>query len=263
MQVGDGEVCAMQLTEDLSAPAGEPWVLFHASDAVWGKLMHHSSGKNGYVTDGPFLWRNSDGTLLCLWASFSSKGYTEAIAVSDNGEITGHFTQTDPLFREDGGHGMVFRAKDGTLFMTLHTPNKHLEEHPVFIPLADVGSRLVPKGDLPSWYAPLKEKLNKTADELTASINPLTFPPLTLTPEACGGIQQAIDAVAAKGGGTVLLNGTYVSGTIVLRSNVCLHLAEGAALLASTDLRDYPEHHAHRLTVQDTSMGMHQSLIYA
>ena len=36
-----------------------------------------------------------------------------------------------------------------------------------------------------------------------------------------------------------------------------------ACLKASTDLRDFPEMHAKRLTVQDTSMGMHQSLIFA
>ena len=40
-------------------------------------------------------------------------------------------------------------------------------------------------------------------------------------------------------------------------------IGKGARLLASTDLSDFPEHHAKRLTVQDTSMGMHQSLIYA
>lgn len=47
-------------------------------------------------------------------------------------------------------------------------------------------------------------------------------------------IQRAIDAVAAAGGGTVPLPaGTYRSGSIVLRSNVTLDLAEGAVLLGS------------------------------
>ena len=61
----------------------------------------------------------------------------------------------------------------------------------------------------------------------------------------------------------LLEKGDYVSGTIVLRSHVRLKVAEGARLLASTNLADFPEHHAKRLTVQDTSMGMHQSLIFA
>ena len=142
VQVGDGEMCAMPLTDDLKAPAGEPRLLFRASEASWCKLMHHSSGKDGYVTDGPFFWRTADGTLLCLWASFSETGYTEALAASDNGEIDGHFQQIEPLFMNDGGHGMVFRALDGQLYLTLHSPNSHREERPVFYPLYEHDGRL-------------------------------------------------------------------------------------------------------------------------
>ena len=76
-------------------------------------------------------------------------------------------------------------------------------------------------------------------------------------------IQQAIDAAAENGGIACLENGEYLSGTLVLRSGVCLYIGPGACLKASTDLRDFPEMHAKRLTVQDTSMGMHQSLIFA
>ncbi|MBQ6060442.1 MAG: hypothetical protein IJL36_03255 [Clostridia bacterium] len=76
-------------------------------------------------------------------------------------------------------------------------------------------------------------------------------------------IQQAIDAAAENGGIVCLENGEYLSGTLVLRSGVCLYIGPGACLKASTDLRDFPEMHAKRLTVQDTSMGMHQSLIFA
>ena len=76
-------------------------------------------------------------------------------------------------------------------------------------------------------------------------------------------IQQAIDAAAENGGIACLENGEYRSGTLVLRSGVCLYIGPGACLKASTDLRDFPEMHAKRLTVQDTSMGMHQSLVFA
>ena len=145
VQVGDGEVCAIQLTPDLSAPVGEPMLLFHASDAPWCKVIHHSSGMDGWVTDGPYFWRTADGTLLCLWASFSEGGYTEGVAVSDNGEIDGNFTQVEPLFMDDGGHGMVFRALDGQLYLTLHSPNTKLEERPFFHPIVEVGNRLVRK----------------------------------------------------------------------------------------------------------------------
>ena len=142
VQAGDGEVDAIPLTDDLSAPAGEPRLLFRASEASWCKVLHHSSGVDGCVTDGPFFWRTAEGTLLCLWASFSAGGYTEGVAVSSNGEIDGTFTQVEPLFMDDGGHGMVFRALDGQLYLTLHSPNAHLEERPFFHPITERDGRL-------------------------------------------------------------------------------------------------------------------------
>jgi polygalacturonase len=55
-------------------------------------------------------------------------------------------------------------------------------------------------------------------------------------------IQGAIDACAAKGGGTVRLTaGTYLSAPIVLKSNITLQLDKGATLLGSPDHTDYPD----------------------
>ena len=55
-------------------------------------------------------------------------------------------------------------------------------------------------------------------------------------------IQSAIDACSKAGGGTVSLPaGTYLSGTLILRDHVNLHLQEGATLLGSTNPEDYPE----------------------
>ena len=55
-------------------------------------------------------------------------------------------------------------------------------------------------------------------------------------------IQSAIDACASAGGGTVLVPaGRFVIGTIALRSHVTLHLDNGAELVGSTHLGDYPE----------------------
>ena len=56
-----------------------------------------------------------------------------------------------------------------------------------------------------------------------------------------GALQQTIDAVAAAGGGTVLLPpGVYLSGTLELRSRVKLHLTQGAILRGSPRLEHYP-----------------------
>ena len=54
-------------------------------------------------------------------------------------------------------------------------------------------------------------------------------------------IQTAIDDCAKAGGGTVTLSGgTFLSGPIVLKSNVTLDLAKGTTLLGSPDHADYP-----------------------
>jgi polygalacturonase len=55
-------------------------------------------------------------------------------------------------------------------------------------------------------------------------------------------IQKAIDACAAAGTGEVYFpGGTWLSGTLILKSHVTLHLADDAVLLGSTNLADYPE----------------------
>ena len=136
IQAGDGEIWAARLDHDLKRTVGAPVLMFRASEAPWAKEMTHSSGRKGYVTDGPFLWRDCSGRLLCLWSSFSREGYTQGVAVSDSGEINSHFSQMKPLFMQNGGHGMLFKTKTGELLLALHQPNESLKEHPVFLPVA-------------------------------------------------------------------------------------------------------------------------------
>lgn len=75
-------------------------------------------------------------------------------------------------------------------------------------------------------------------------------------------IQKAIDQCSRDGGGTVYLApGTFLSGTIYLKSDVVLKLDVGCTLLGSKDLKDYPP------TVQAfrsyTDNYTDKSLIYA
>jgi hypothetical protein len=57
-------------------------------------------------------------------------------------------------------------------------------------------------------------------------------------------IQKAIDACSAGGGGAVWFpNGNYLSGTIVLKSNITLHLSPGATLWGSKKIEDYKPLH--------------------
>ena len=53
-------------------------------------------------------------------------------------------------------------------------------------------------------------------------------------------IQAAIDSVANQGGGKVVIPaGKWLTGRISLKSNVNLHITEGAELTFSGDVADY------------------------
>lgn len=52
-------------------------------------------------------------------------------------------------------------------------------------------------------------------------------------------VQAAIDAAAAQGGTVRLAGGTFVCGTLYLKSNVALEITNSATLLASPDIADY------------------------
>lgn len=81
---------------------------------------------------------------------------------------------------------------------------------------------------------------------------------------ATAAIQEAIDACAAAGGGVVRLSpGKYLSGTIFFRSGVTLQVDEGATLLGSTNLNDYPHKTPAFWTMTDQKQQVTQTLIYA
>lgn len=79
-------------------------------------------------------------------------------------------------------------------------------------------------------------------------------------------IQKALDTASRRGGGTVTLPpGTYLSGTIHLRSNVTLHLDNGATLLASPDNADFdpPEQLPFKSVSDDETTYFHYALVAA
>jgi polygalacturonase len=54
-------------------------------------------------------------------------------------------------------------------------------------------------------------------------------------------MQQALDRCSVLGGGEVLVpSGEYLTGALVLRSNTTLRIEEGASLMGSPDIADYP-----------------------
>ncbi len=131
LQVKDGEICAMPLTADLSAAAGEPVKLFRASDhpSVTDLGARHPGC---YVTDGPFLFEE-DGKLKMIWSSFHQGKYLVLEAESEGG-VLGPWHHLPPRFDFDGGHAMLFERLDGRRMISLHAPNKANLERPVFLP---------------------------------------------------------------------------------------------------------------------------------
>lgn len=145
VQVRDGQIHAMPLKDDLSAAAGEPVLLFTASQAPWACAYKGDS----YVTDGPFLHRLSDGSLVMLWSSFGQSGYAIGCSRSESGSIFGPWThEKQALFGKDGGHGMVFRTFDGHLVLAIHAPNATPHERPVFMEVLERDGQIVMAGDL-------------------------------------------------------------------------------------------------------------------
>ena len=77
-------------------------------------------------------------------------------------------------------------------------------------------------------------------------------------------IQAAIDECAKRGGGTVTVPaGRFVSGTIIMKNNVELHVAHGAVLLGSTNASDYPCQPIPKYRSHKDRAGGFYSLIYA
>lgn len=144
-QVHDGEVCVLELCRDLRRTVGKPRILFKASSAK--PFVKRFLFRN-YITDGPFLITTEDGKLHMMWSTLGKTGYVQAMAHSDNDEISGSWsTDRELLYSSDGGHGMIFRDLEGNYNLVLHSPNTFKQEHPVFIPMRYENGRFVIKGE--------------------------------------------------------------------------------------------------------------------
>lgn len=139
VQIVNGTVEMIPLTDDLSATVGEPTRLFFGNDGPWTK---RSDQYGCWVTDGPYLYTSKSGKLFMIWSSGGAHGYTTGVAISDSGKLKGPWRhQAEPLYANDGGHGMIFERFDGQLMLVLHSPNK-TTERALFFELDDTGDTL-------------------------------------------------------------------------------------------------------------------------
>jgi len=129
VQIGDGTVCAQQLSQDLTTPVGEPIHLFRATDNK--DVSHIKAGEQCFVTDGPFFYYEN-GKPVMIWSSFSDGRYVVLEAESDNGRLDGNWLHRGSRFPFDGGHAMIFHTFDGKRMISLHAPNRGPLERPVF-----------------------------------------------------------------------------------------------------------------------------------
>ena len=119
VQVKDGEMCAIELSADLTHAVGEPFLLFRASE---NPDVEHMRNRPGYfVTDGPFFYRE-EGKLKMIWSSHGLGRYLVLEAESDS--LRGKWTQKGSKYDFDGGHAMLFESLDGRRMISLHNPNK-------------------------------------------------------------------------------------------------------------------------------------------
>ncbi len=140
---GIGRMAYAPLSDDLTEFLDTPKIMFKANDAPWS---------NRQVTDGCYLYRCEDGTLLMIWSNMADgkgigRGYTVGIAKSSNGRLDGTWTQVKiPLFNEnnrnvyctvEGGHGMIFQSFDGRLYLAIHTPNSGEDTAMTLVPIVE------------------------------------------------------------------------------------------------------------------------------
>ena len=138
LQCRDGEICAVELTDDLTKVKGEPFLLFRGSENPCVRPTHNSKGELCYVTDGPFLYKEN-GKLHMIWSSFT-KGETKgkyAVLEAEADDLHGTWTHFPSRFPFDGGHAMIFRDFSGNRIVSLHGPNVPPTERMRFISLGD------------------------------------------------------------------------------------------------------------------------------
>ena len=145
-QTKDGRMCYAPLSDDFASFAAPPVTMFKASDAMPGA---------GFITDGPFLYLSPKrGALYMIWSNTVKRrdrkdpDYCVFVRRSRGGKIAGPWSKDSLLFRENGGHGMMFKTFDGRLMLTLHQPNNTPNERMALFEVEDTGETLRIKGGL-------------------------------------------------------------------------------------------------------------------
>ncbi len=142
LQINDGTICALELSENLKHRLGDPITLFKASDASWSKKPSWHE-KDIYVTDGPFVFER-EGKKFLLWSSYNETEYLIGVARPAKSFIDSHYIQANhPLAITSAGHGMIFTTFAGKDKLIVHVDNeKGGKEHPALFDIKIVNEDL-------------------------------------------------------------------------------------------------------------------------
>ena len=152
LQNWNGTIEKIELKPDLSGTIGEGEILFRAHDSPWSKEKDRDGNIiPNKVTDGPWLFETGSGRLGMLWTSWVFDDYVQGVAYSESGTLDGPWVQEkDPITPPNFGHGMLFRAFDGNLLMSLHS-HKNVDGRFIRVPhlfeVAESGDKLVIVGE--------------------------------------------------------------------------------------------------------------------
>ena len=128
-----GEICAVELSEDLTHAVGEPFMLFSSKDApLSGNNPHRCKYGDKdivrYGSDGPFVTKLSDGRPFLLWSPMPGGNYVVLGAVADHIRAPWQHIDTE-VFADNGGHPMVFTDLVGQKQMAIHWPEVYWKEN--------------------------------------------------------------------------------------------------------------------------------------
>ncbi len=135
VQIDDGTICAVPLSDDLKEAIGYPVTLFKGSDAKWSEHPVWSK-KEVHVTDGPFVFEKN-GVRILLWSTYGKDGYRIGVAYPQGSFAEPHYIQDEKAFPFQGsGHGMIFTSFDGKDYLVLHVNNDNdKKEYPILVPI--------------------------------------------------------------------------------------------------------------------------------
>ncbi|MFG6440222.1 glycoside hydrolase family 43 protein [Roseateles sp. LKC17W] len=121
LQLRVGAFAAVPLDDELRA-VGPPRELFRGNASPAAKPQQ---GQGIIVTDGPQLYRTTDGSLHMLWSSWGDDGYFQTVSRSPSGELFGPWEHGPVWLAKGSGHGMLFRTLDERWMLVVHRPFKN------------------------------------------------------------------------------------------------------------------------------------------